>query len=75
MDILRILIDEGIKVKLYKKVEFKDNKENATPIFTSHNKLGENIHEMIAKDLSSSVDYVISLVYSEEEDSEGYTNS
>ena len=54
MDILRIQVDEGIKVKLYKRVEFNQNKENASPIFISHNKLGENIHEMVAKDLSTS---------------------
>ena len=53
MDILRIQIDEGIKVKLYKKTELTNNEETAVPIFSSHNKLGENIHELVAKDLSS----------------------
>ena len=75
MDILRILIDEGIKVQIYKKNELANNKENATPIFSSHNKLGENIHELVAKELSSQVDYVVVLIYSDEEDAEGFSTS
>ena len=47
----------------------RGNMNNA--IATSHNKLGENIHELVAKDLSSSQEYVIVLVFSDEEDPTG----
>ena len=48
MDVLRVQIDEGIKMRLYAKSDMNN------AVATSHNKLGENIHELIAKSLSSS---------------------
>jgi hypothetical protein len=65
MDILRIQIDEGIKLRVYKKSDM------AKALATSHNKLGENIHELVAQGLSSAQEYVIVLVFSDEEDPAG----
>ena len=65
MDILRIQIDEGIKLRVYKKSDM------AKALATSRNKLGENIHELVAQGLSSAQEYVIVLVFSDEEDPAG----
>lgn len=65
MDILRVQIDEGIRLRIFRKTDMNN------AIATSHNKLGENIHELVAKDLSSSQEYVIVLVFSDEEDPTG----
>jgi uncharacterized protein YoaH (UPF0181 family) len=43
----------------------------AKALATSHNKLGENIHELVAQGLSSAQEYVIVLVFSDEEDPAG----
>ena len=74
MDMLRIQIDEGIKVKLYKKTQF-DTPETSVAISNSHNKLGENIHELVAKGLNPGTEYVISLIFDDEDDDEGYSSS
>jgi len=43
-DMLRIQIDEGILIRLYRLKEFeRDHGESATPIAVSHDRLGNNV--------------------------------
>lgn len=58
-DILRIQIDNDVKVKLYKKSEFDRDSQSAHPVAVSHDKLGNNVHEMVARDLDHRETYLI----------------
>jgi len=67
-DILRVKIDNGVRAKLYVKDEFLADRENAKPLATSHDKLGNNVHELVARDLDHRKTYTIEIIYAEDPD-------
>lgn len=66
-DIIRIQVDEGVQVKLYLESDFKRDQDTAQPLAISHDKLGNNMHELVASDLSSSKTYIIDVIYASSE--------
>lgn len=68
-DMLRIAIDEGIMLRMYRLKEFeRDHGESATPIAVSHDRLGNNVQEMIADGLSDREEYAIHVIFASDED-------
>ena len=68
-DMLRIAIDEGITIRMYRFKEFeRDHGESATPIAVSHDRLGNNVQEMIADGLSDHEEYAIHVIFASDED-------
>mmetsp|Transcript_26958 Transcript_26958/g.33486 ORF Transcript_26958/g.33486 Transcript_26958/m.33486 type:complete len:142 (+) Transcript_26958:329-754(+) len=65
---LRIQIDEGIVVKLYKKADFEHDREGSVPLAVSHDRLGNNVHEMVAADLSHKEEYLIHVIFASDAD-------
>ena len=52
-DVLRIQIDEGIKIKLYPFNGSGSFDESIPPIASSHDKLGNNVQELVSERLKS----------------------
>ena len=64
---MRLLVDEGVRVKLYHEEEFEEDPESQ-PIAISHNRLGNDVGELVARNLDSKKGYVIRLLYAEDPD-------
>jgi len=67
-DVLRIQIDEGIHIQLYKKADFEFDREEAAPIFISHDRLRNNLHEMVAENLKHTETYIIHIIFAGDDD-------
>ena len=68
-DILRLEIDENIRLLLYREDDLdKMDLEDAKPIGQSHNKLGNNINELVARNLRAGTSYAIQVLFADEED-------
>jgi len=63
---LRILTDEGVRVKVYEHKAFEADRDYATPIAVSHGRLGSNFHELIANGLNSNTAYAIQILLAED---------
>lgn len=59
-----------MKSKLYVKSAFENDIEWATPIAVSHDKLGNNVHELVARNLDHRETYLIQVIYSDANDIE-----
>ena len=64
---MRLLVDEGVRVKLYHEEEFEEDPESQ-PIAISHNRLGNDVGELVARNLDPKKGYVIRLLYAEDPD-------
>ena len=64
---MRLLVDEGVRVKLYHEEEFEEDPDSQ-PIAISHNRLGNNVGELVARNLDPKKGYVIRLLYAEDPD-------
>ena len=71
-DILRLQIDEGIKLMMYDAIEYErvDDVDDIKPLYQSHEKLGNNLQELIAKKLKAGKEYVILLHFGDEDEEE-----
>ena len=67
---LRIEIDNDVSAEIYKEHEYHADPENARPVAISHGRLGNNVSELIASNLSSRETYVIVISFSDDEDLE-----
>lgn len=66
-DLLRISIDENVHTRLYKLSDFENNRDTASVLAMSHDKLGSDVSEMVATDLSHMTDYAILIIYAQDE--------
>ena len=65
-DLLRIQVDHGIKVYLFHAQDYDHDSDSAHPIALSHDRLGNNLHELVAEHLSDRDEYVIEVVFAED---------
>ena len=64
---MKIQTDMNVKTKLYKKDDYDHDAENATPIDVSHSKLGNGVHELVARKLDHHKAYVIRVVLADDD--------
>ena len=67
-DLLRLQIDKGNHIKIFDKADLDHDWESAQPLAISHDRLGNNIHEVVAKDLKTDRTYMIEVIFAEEPD-------
>ena len=65
-DLLRVEINEGIKVYLFRAADYDRDSDGAEPIAIPHDRLGNNVHELVAHDLSHRTEYVLEIIYAED---------
>ena len=69
-DILRVQLNNDIRAKLFLKSDLEKDPQSAKPVAVSHNKLGNDVHELAARDLKHRETYILQVIYSDEQDFE-----
>ena len=73
-DILRVKIDNGIQIRLYNAKDVENSTQNIPPLASSHDRLGNNVHELAIANLNTDRSYIIELIFNEASEMDNYAD-